>query len=240
MARILVISGDRVTYQLSDKNKSELTVDELFSVKFTKNIFGKEKILIINNKHKFKYKTSVNLHLDRGFLLKEKEDFTKKGLNFKKSISPINTTIYYPHDIYHNRCGIIIDEEINSVRAIISPKNNIILINEKIRLEYNDDDSFQNDWDFFWNKKEENNSPKDIKIEKKLIKESKKGKNMFEKIKNQYEKYEDILFPLFVVIALDFLFNDGRFQKKVTAIVNALVDRVTGKITPALTEKTDD
>ena len=52
---------------------------------------------------------------------------------------------------------------------------------------------------------------------------------MIEKLKEQYEKHEDVLFPLLVVIAMDHFFNDGRFKKRITDIVDSILDSLTDR-----------
>jgi hypothetical protein len=56
--------------------------------------------------------------------------------------------------------------------------------------------------------------------------------NMLDSVKNFYKKHEDILFPLLVLVALDYFFNDGRFQKKIALAIEGIVDRVINKVTP--------
>ena len=63
---------------------------------------------------------------------------------------------------------------------------------------------------------------------------------MIESAKNFYKKHEDVLFPLLVLVALDYFFNDGRFQKKISMAINGLVDNIVTRVTPKQLEKNND
>jgi hypothetical protein len=66
----------------------------------------------------------------------------------------------------------------------------------------------------------------------KLLKQTEeRGKTMLDKIKKQWNNHEDVLFPLLVLWLLDYFFNDGRFQKKITNVVEGILEKVTDKFT---------
>ena len=55
---------------------------------------------------------------------------------------------------------------------------------------------------------------------------------MIDSVKGFYKRHEEVLFPLLVLVAIDYFFNDGRFQKKIVQAINGLVDRLVSKVTP--------
>jgi hypothetical protein len=64
---------------------------------------------------------------------------------------------------------------------------------------------------------------------KKHNKKEKKGISMIESVKNFYKEHENVLFPLFMLIGLDYLFNDGRFQGKISQAIENIIDGISKK-----------
>lgn len=71
--------------------------------------------------------------------------------------------------------------------------------------------------------------PKEEQNIEKPKEKAKEKTKMIEKIKKSYDKHEDILFPLLIAVVADYFFNDGRFRKKITDVMNSLLDSVTDK-----------
>ena len=76
--------------------------------------------------------------------------------------------------------------------------------------------------------KEENTkiSDKENTITKIIIKEK---KSMIDKLKEYYKQHEDIIFPLLIVVAIDYFFNDGRCQKKIKNMIEGMLDTISSK-----------
>ena len=52
---------------------------------------------------------------------------------------------------------------------------------------------------------------------------------MIESVKEFYREHENVLFPLFLLVGLDYLFNDGRFQGKISQAIENIIDGISGK-----------
>jgi len=63
---------------------------------------------------------------------------------------------------------------------------------------------------------------------------------MLDSVKNFYKEHENVLFPLFVLVALDYFFNDGRFQKKIAKAIEGIVDRVVDKVSTKQLEENNN
>jgi hypothetical protein len=66
-----------------------------------------------------------------------------------------------------------------------------------------------------------------------IVKETEERKlSIRESARRYYRKHEDILFPLFIVVILDYFFNDSRLRQKIISIAQSLLDSVYLKLAP--------
>jgi len=117
---------------------------------------------------------------------------------------------------------VIIDlSKIKNIRKYKDNYCNNYIIADDYELEYNTTEKRDNDYDKMLNLI--------YKEQKQLTKKKEKGINMIESVKKFYKEHENILFPLFLLVGLDYLFNDGRFQGKISQAIENIIDGISKK-----------